>query len=264
MTYSLWIPVRNEESNIKGVIESVLDQQNPPKNIYVCVNGSTDKSTKIVHDMAKSVSNLVHLESRPGKANAWNEIIKNSHHDVMVFCDGDIRFGSTDTLSRLTRDLSISNNLLLGASVIQLPSKRTTPYKFRAPSGQLYAMKRVLLDTLEPYWWKMPEAMINEDLFLTLMAYPYVNVTDSAFFYCNKPSIPDIFHTQVRILRWIRQIMDMGLSHEFNELISSSFREEDDWKKRLKYRLIPYLARFVKATEGDNLWREALSTKNRL
>ncbi len=262
MNYSLWIPVRNEEANIRQVIESSLEQSNPPNHIYVCINGSTDWSSKIVTDMARSIDNLVPLSSNPGKANAWNTIVQESESEILVFCDGDIRFGSWDTLSSLTQILAWSDDLLLGASVIQLPSSRTMPYKLRAPSGQLYALKKTLLEKLKMYWSQMPEEIINDDLFLTLIAYPHVSVTDEVFFYCNKPNISDTFHTQLRILRWIRQVMDMGLSWKLDAMIASSLWGETDWKKKLKYRLIPILAQLVKPWKSDTLWKEATSTKH--
>lgn len=47
----------------------------------------------------------------------------------------------------------------------------------------------------------MPNTLINEDLFLTLIALPDVNVIEKAFFYSVKPSPIDLVMTQLRILK---------------------------------------------------------------
>ena len=121
---------------------------------------------------------------------------------MFLFCDGDISLPSRETLSRLVQLTKDSNCLLLGTSTIQVPSTRVIPYKNRFPSGQLYAIRRELLGILDQeHAGSMPDDTINDDLFLTLLAYPHFDVTEEVFLYSQKPSLKDLFHTQVRVLK---------------------------------------------------------------
>lgn len=268
-SYSLWIPVRNEENTIGTVIHSALAQENPPERIYVCVNGSSDGTQAIVTDVAHEFHQVIPLTSEPWKANAWNSIIRRAQEDdtirdSMVFCDGDIRFWSPQTLSSLVQLTSESTCMMLGASVIQLPSARTTPYKLKSPSGQLYALKTGLLNRLrQDYNWEMPPDTINEDLFLVLLAFPEVDVTDKVFFYCAKPHFLDLLITQRRILKWIRQLIERGKGPNIHQLLErmSHSGQKSHWLWKLKYALIPFLARLESISPGDHIWKVATSTK---
>lgn len=268
--YSLWIPVRNEEKTIGPLILSALDQENPPENIYVCVNGSTDRTWEIVHDISQKCEQVIPLTSSPWKANAWNAIVQQANtygtfEDVMVFCDGDIKLGGPETLSTLVHRTRESAQKMVGGSIIQLPSNREKPYKLRSPSWQLYTIKKELLTLLWRFpEWKMPDTIINEDLFLTLIALPHVHVIDEVFFYAAKPSRVDLIITQLRILRWIRQLMDMGMRTEIDHLIEMMLRTPERWHtfRNFKYKyIIPWLAKFVQVSPNDRLWTIAESTK---
>lgn len=268
--YSLWIPVRNEEETIAPLIISALEQENPPEHIYVCVNGSSDRTGEIVDDISGRCSQVILLTSSPWKANAWNAIVheatrNGTFDDAMVFCDGDIRFWSQQTLSTLVHHTRESTHTMVGGSVIQLPSNRTKPYKLRSPSWQLYSIKKELLTLLEKYpAWKMPDTIINEDLFLTLVAHPHVHVTDEVFFYCAKPSPADLIITQLRILKWIRQLIDMGMWPEIGQLVDMILHTQERWHtfRSFKYKyIIPWLAKLVKVTPDDCIWTITQSTK---
>lgn len=47
----------------------------------------------------------------------------------------------------------------------------------------------------------MPNTVINEDLFLSLLAYPDVDVITDAFFYAMRPDLRDYIITQMRIFK---------------------------------------------------------------
>src|SRR2546422_11174471 len=68
---SVVVPVRNEESSIGGVIESMLGQSMPPKEIIFVDGGSSDKTREIIRDCINDEDPLRLIEHRdayPGRA----------------------------------------------------------------------------------------------------------------------------------------------------------------------------------------------------
>jgi hypothetical protein len=47
----------------------------------------------------------------------------------------------------------------------------------------------------------MPDTIINEDLFLSLLAHPNSDVITEAFFYATQPNLRDYIITQIRIVK---------------------------------------------------------------
>ena len=87
--YSIGIPVRNEEFTLEKCVDSALSQTHSPSSIYICLNGSNNK-TKEVARYLSSHNNLVRIiESAPGKANAWNRIVSQCEDNLVLFTDGD-------------------------------------------------------------------------------------------------------------------------------------------------------------------------------
>lgn len=247
------IPVRNEEKNIKWIVDDIFIQSLKPEEVLICINWTKDRTAEIVQWLQKKYSNIKLLESKPWKSNAWNKIKKESNNKLMVFCDGDIRLWWEDTFKKLLDDFTKKDLSMLWWSIIQVPSTRKTPYKLKTPSWQLYAIDLEKLNLDE-----MPEDIINEDLFLTLKTFPNVEVTQDAFFYSNKPNYRDIYHTQLRILKWIKQIVDLWMDDELLKLL------EVKKYSKTKVRVILNLMNFVKVKKNDNLWKEPISTKKEI
>lgn len=265
--YSLWIPVRNEEVTIEPLILSVLEQDNPPEKIYVCVNGSSDRTGEIVHDISQQCEQVIPLTSSPWKANAWNSIVQKSlsewtFADVMTFCDGDIRLGSGHTLSTLVCHTRESAYTIVGGAIWPLPSRRERPYRLITPSWGLYCMKREILALLEKYpGWNMPDTIINEDLFLSLLAHPNSDVITEAFFYATQPNLRDYIITQIRIVKWIKQLADMGMWPELDIWIERAL-QQGGLLRKLKYRyIVPILLDFIQVSGNDHVWKVTHSTK---
>mgnify|MGYP000876325071 CR=1 FL=1 len=55
MFISTIIPVFNDEKTVKQAIQSVIDQTEPPNEIIIIDDGSTDSSAKIVKSIKSSV-----------------------------------------------------------------------------------------------------------------------------------------------------------------------------------------------------------------
>lgn len=252
MWYSIGIPVRNEEKNIEWLVHSIFEQSLLPDEVLVCVNNSTDKTRYIIEKLSEEYDNVNFLESKPWKANAWNKIVQRSQNDLMVFCDWDIRFWTNDTIELLLQDLGDNDLKMVWASVLQLPSHNMKPYKLSCPSWQLYA-----IDIGQLWFDSLPSNLINDDGFLALKSFPDVSVNPKAFFYSNKPSLIDIFKTQLRILKWVRQLLDMWMEKEVLALLQRS-------SKKTKHKVLLELAKKIPVKENDNLWEETLSTKKQI
>lgn len=249
MKYSIWIPVRDEENSIWKLIYSILEQSYIPNEIIVCVNGSKDNTYEIVKDLADKEEKIRLIESDPWKANAINKIIKTTSNKIMIFCDWDIKIWNHNCFEVILNELENLNLTMLWTSIIQQPSNRKTPYKLRVPSWQLYWINLEKLKINE-----LPNNIINDDLYLALLSYPNVWVSSNAFFYSEKPSIKDIFTTQFRIIKWIKQIIDMWMKDKLLEYIN--------WKySKTKINFILWVIKYIKLKENDYIWTQTKSTK---
>lgn len=94
---SVIIPARNEERNIRKILERLLVQNVPLHEIIVVNDNSTDRTAEIVKDYSLRFGNvkLVSLEDEPpsgwvGKSWAiWNGV-QNSTGEVLIFFDADV------------------------------------------------------------------------------------------------------------------------------------------------------------------------------
>jgi hypothetical protein len=168
----------------------------------------------------------------------------------MCFCDWDISFWDKYCFEKLISEMERRRLTMLWASIIQLPSKRVKPYKLRIPSWQLYA-----IDLKKLWFSNIPNNTINEDLFLALNSNPDFDVIDEIFFYSKKPNIFDIARTQLRILRWIKQIIDLWMEKELVNMLKTR------WYPEWKIKLVLRLAKLINVWEKDYIWLEPLSTK---
>ena len=88
---SVIIPVHNREHLIARAIESVAEQTLAAGEIIIVDDASTDRTAKVVGDVAKSLSNLrlVRLEANVGASRARNAAIKVARGDLIAFLDSD-------------------------------------------------------------------------------------------------------------------------------------------------------------------------------
>lgn len=92
---SVIIPARNEEANIRGCLESLLNQDYPDYEVIVLDDRSSDKTAEIVKGLTKQYSNLslVSIKSLPkgftGKGNALIQGVKQAIGEWYLFTDAD-------------------------------------------------------------------------------------------------------------------------------------------------------------------------------
>ncbi len=102
LSYVLITPARNEEDNIKRVIESMISQTLLPLRWVIVSDGSTDQTDDIVRQYLTSFPwiELVRMPDHKGrdfsaKVNCFNAgyaKVKDSHYDVIGNLDADISF----------------------------------------------------------------------------------------------------------------------------------------------------------------------------
>jgi glycosyltransferase involved in cell wall biosynthesis len=100
--------VLNEESNIASFINNVLSQSETSFDLIIIDGGSTDNTLDILSRY--TAANIV-FRSSPGASifAAWNQGLKLSHGEWIVFLGADDRFSAADVLSNIRRDIEASD-----------------------------------------------------------------------------------------------------------------------------------------------------------
>jgi glycosyltransferase involved in cell wall biosynthesis len=95
---SVIIPVRDAAAHLAAAIESVLDQDPPPREVIVIDGGSVDGSGSIG---AAYAGVRVLEQSTRGLSAARNEAIQASRTPLIAFCDADDRWTPGSLATRL-------------------------------------------------------------------------------------------------------------------------------------------------------------------
>jgi len=90
---SIGVFAHNEEKNIKGLLESLLNQKlkNAQLKEIIVVSSSTDQTNQIVENIAQKhhLVKLLAEKQRQGKASAINQFLKVAQGDLLVLESGD-------------------------------------------------------------------------------------------------------------------------------------------------------------------------------
>ncbi len=91
---SVVVPYRNEQANLKALLESLLAQAYPVEKFEIILvnDHSTDDSAKIAAEFAARLSNIKNLslpEGVTGKKRALAEGISSASHEIIVTTDAD-------------------------------------------------------------------------------------------------------------------------------------------------------------------------------
>ncbi len=90
--YSVAIPVRNEVNTLRSVVDAYLAQDHRPAEILICVNGATDGTDVLTHQLHfEHPETVVVLESDAAarKPGAWRTAFAAARTDHILFADGD-------------------------------------------------------------------------------------------------------------------------------------------------------------------------------
>ena len=92
---SILIPMRNEESNVRGILDSVLAMSGLTTTEVVVLNdNSEDQTTSLLHDFKDRIRII---EGKPlpagwlGKPFACHQLARGSKSEYLVFLDADVR-----------------------------------------------------------------------------------------------------------------------------------------------------------------------------
>jgi len=135
-TISIGIPSYNEESNILGLLESIIRSEYNRFDLceIIISDNSTDstpfKISKFMKSHSKPKIIFLHDKTRGGTANAWNNIIKEARGEIIVLYDADV-IPSPNCTSELAR--KIKNNVGICAS-----NPRPVPGKGIATQGAIF------------------------------------------------------------------------------------------------------------------------------
>ena len=111
---SVLIPARNEEANLRGVLEAVLTNHGVNFEVVVLDDHSTDRTVEIVREFAVKDSR-VRLEFAPtlpagwcGKQHACLVLAQRARNPLLAFMDADVRL-APDALVRMAEFLQTSD-----------------------------------------------------------------------------------------------------------------------------------------------------------
>ena len=111
---SVLIPARNEEANLRGMLESVLANCGADFEVIVLDDHSTDRTAEIVRGFAAGDAR-VRLEFAPplpagwcGKQHACHALAQRAKNPLLVFMDADVRL-APDGLARMAGFLQTSD-----------------------------------------------------------------------------------------------------------------------------------------------------------
>jgi glycosyltransferase involved in cell wall biosynthesis len=127
-TVSIGIMAYNEEKNIVGCLESLLQQKCTLaciEEIMVVSSGSTDRTNEIVRKFQKDYPfvKLIVQRERKGKASAINEFLKYAEGDICVLESADT-IAQPHTIEELVKPLFNPKVGIVGAHPIPMNSKK--------------------------------------------------------------------------------------------------------------------------------------------
>ena len=92
---SILVPARNEENNILGCVQSLLDQKYPHFEVLVLDDESTDKTLDILTQLSSKYADLKVVQGKPlppgwmGKHWACHQLSEIADGEIILFTDAD-------------------------------------------------------------------------------------------------------------------------------------------------------------------------------
>ncbi|MGB9794765.1 glycosyltransferase [Caldisericum exile] len=106
---SIIIPARNEEKNIKKILENLKDCNYPNLEIIVVDDNSIDLTSQISRSFGVKVIRIVESEEGfLGKPYACLKGFENSHGDILIFVDADVEL-EKDAIGSIVKEVLEKN-----------------------------------------------------------------------------------------------------------------------------------------------------------
>ena len=199
ITVSVGIPALNEESNIKNLLEKILEQKERSfrlEKIIVVSDGSTDRTEEEVLAVKSKKVTLITNKKRIGQALSQNKMIGENISDILVFINGDVlpqgNLFLEHLISPILKDSSVG---LVGAKVLPIGSEtflgrvidfsadlKHQLYRHKSSGNNIYnchgRARAFSKPFLKKFKWK---EIIAED------AYSYLRCIDAGFRFIYQP-----------------------------------------------------------------------------
>ncbi len=125
-TISIGIPAYNEESNIKQLLTSVLEQKGSGfriKEVLVFSDGSTDRTAERVRSIHDKRIKLVADTDRLGKSARLNQIFETFSGDVLILMDADIKIRDAMLFQKIMNRSTLQRNGIISVNTTPLEGK---------------------------------------------------------------------------------------------------------------------------------------------
>lgn len=124
---NIGIPAYNEQENIKGLINNLLNQKNDCyklNKIIVISDASGDNTNKILKSIKNKYLNPIFLKVRKGQPYVQNIIIKNSDSDLLLFINADTKPENNTFIDNLVKEIikDDSIGIVSAETISQIPS----------------------------------------------------------------------------------------------------------------------------------------------
>ena len=154
LSYVTILHVYNEEEHLETVIKAIKEQTIPPSEIFIVDDGSTDKTSEIIHNL-----NLPHIHKMPNvkqpaykrRAHAFNDAVDlavklSPSSDYLLKVDGDTKIESRYVEVLLTH---MGTNIIAACSGISTEYFKTRDLN----NGAVLYRIRTLPRAREMYGW---------------------------------------------------------------------------------------------------------------
>ena len=201
MKISFLIPVYNTAPHLVQCIQSLLGQTQPPEEIVLVDDGSTDGSGQLCDSLSQRFTSIkVIHQANGGLSTARNRALQEATGDYVAFLDSDDCWLVSEALDSLRQQLKKSQpDLLLFKRVDIYPHKRTEgrdydaafirshtggevfDYLIRNSQFQMSAcFQLVRRQLLVEHQIQFPVGIVSEDLFWSLSLWQHIQKVDVA------------------------------------------------------------------------------------
>lgn len=166
----------NEESRIEGCLQSLLSEGDHI-DIYVLVNGSTDRTAEHCGTIARQHPNITVRDwDNGGKSRSWNRFVFDELEELYachIFVDGDA-FIEAGSVAALTETLTQNENANAAAGV-PMNGRSVEHYQKEIVSinglfGDLYALKGSFLERMRDEGIRLPNDLVGDDGLIASLA----------------------------------------------------------------------------------------------
>lgn len=129
----------NGEKYLKEQIDSILNQEDVEISLLIRDDGSTDKTTTILENIAKENKNVTYyISENLGAARSFMDLVNQSKEaDYYAFADQDDVWNSKKIISAIEKIENVSDNPSLYISALEVVDEKLNTIEIKKVSGNL-------------------------------------------------------------------------------------------------------------------------------